>query len=50
LPLYQTIVEHKYDEKSIAVFDRGLKSRKKIAEIDSNKKLFVIPIKFGNKP
>ena len=44
LPLYQTIVEHKYDEKSIAVFDRGLKSRKKIAEIDSNKKLFVTRI------
>lgn len=44
LPLYQAIVENKYDEKSIAVFDRGLKSRKKFAAIDKKKKLFVTRI------
>lgn len=44
LPLYQAIVENKYDKKSIAVFDRGLKSRKKFAAIDKKKKLFVTRI------
>lgn len=44
LALYETIMENKYDEKSIAVFDRGLKSRKKFAAIDKKKKLFVTRI------
>lgn len=44
LPLYETIIANKYDEKSIAVFDRGLKSRKKFAAIDKAKKLFVTRI------
>lgn len=44
LPLYETIIENKYDEKSIAVFDRGLKSRKKFAAINNAKKLFVTRI------
>ncbi len=44
LPLYETIIENKYDEKSIAVFDRGLKSRKSFAAIDKEKKLFVTRI------
>jgi hypothetical protein len=48
LPLYETIMENKYDEKSIAVFDRGLKSRKKFAAIDKEKKLFVTRINQTN--
>lgn len=44
LALYETIIENKYDEKSIAVFDRGLKSREKFAAIDKEERLFVTRI------
>ncbi len=43
-PLYETIMENKYDKNSIAVFDRGLKSRRKFAAIDKADKFFVTRI------
>ena len=43
-PLFETIMGNRYDKDSIAVFDRGLKSRKKFASIHKAGKWFVIRI------
>ena len=41
-PLFEAIMENKFDKTSVATFDRGLKSRKKLKELNDNNKLFVL--------